>query len=640
MDKTKASAKQGRPDMERPIGARPIVDADYRMMVEAVTDYAIFFIDINGAVRSWNAGARRLKGYEFAEVEGRHFSMFYPQEMVDRRWPEYELEEASRTGRFEDEGWRLRKDGSRFWANIIITRLIGPDGSIHGFSKITRDLTERRRGEELTRQSEERFRLLVENVKDYAIFLLDPSGYVISWNAGAERSKGYVASEIIGQHLSVFYPEDKQAESQSPQQLSTAMREGKFEDERWCLRKDGSRFWASVTITSVFDDTGRHRGFVMVTRDLSESRKISDLENEGRRISAYLAMLGHELRNPLAPVVSAVGLMRQIPIESPPLRAARDVIDRQVQQMARMIDDLLDVSRITSGSIRLERKPVALADVVDQAVETSQPLMDERGHVLSVKLDAAPLWVSGDRARLVQVVTNLLNNAAKYTPPGGQVAIDVVPVGRELEIRVRDNGSGIEEGLQEHIFELFVQGKQDISRGAGGLGVGLALSRQIVHQHGGSIAVFSKGVPGAGSEFVVKLPAVAAPAGWRRPDTQGRKRVLVVDDNQDSANMMVLLVESLGFETLVAYDGPAAIESVLAQSPDLVLLDIGLPGLSGLDVAMRIGAEILNPPKLVAISGYGQESDREASLKAGFQAHLVKPVPFEQLSLMLKNMLG
>jgi len=308
--------------------------------------------------------------------------------------------------------------------------------------------------------------------------------------------------------------------------------------------------------------------------------------------------------------------------------------------MARMIDDLLDVSRITSGTIRMERKPVALNDVIEQAVETAQPLIDERRHKLGLKLDSATSWVSGDRARLIQVLTNLLNNAAKYTPPGGEIAVEVVPVGSDLEIRIRDNGPGIEEGLQDLIFELFVQGKQDISRGKGGLGVGLALSRQIVNQHGGSIAVFSKGVAGAGSEFVVTLPAAAAPAGWGRPEAQGRKRVLVVDDNHDSANMMVLLVESLGYDTLVAYDGRAAIESVLTQAPDLVLLDIGLPGLSGLEVATRIGTEVLHPPKLVAISGYGQDSDREASLKAGFHSHLVKPVPFEQLSQMLKGLLG
>jgi PAS domain S-box-containing protein len=309
------SAKAVSDERAQPLGSRPLTDADYRLMVDAASDYAIFALDLDGFIRSWNAGARKLKGYEADEVIGRHFSMFYPQELKDRHWPQHELAEALKVGRFEDEGWRIRKDGTRFWANIIITRLLGPGGELRGFSKITRDLSERRRQEELLRNSEERFRLLVESVKDYAIFMLDPSGHVVSWNPGAENNKGYKAAEIIGKHFSVFYPEELAHTGAPELELETALKKGRYRDEGWRVRKDGSRYWAGVVLTAIYDELGRHRGFAKVTRDLTESRKISALEDEGRRILQFIAMLGHELRNPLAPMTNAVALMRREPLE-------------------------------------------------------------------------------------------------------------------------------------------------------------------------------------------------------------------------------------------------------------------------------------------------------------------------------------
>ncbi|WP_077001959.1 PAS domain S-box protein [Variovorax sp. KK3] len=620
-------------------------DADYRLMVDAVTDYAIFLLDTEGRVRSWNAGAHRIKGYEANEVIGRHFSLFYPPDQLARGWPEYELRMARETGRFEDEGWRLRKDGSRFWANVVITRLLGPDGGFRGFSKITRDLTERRQQEEHMRLSEERFRLLVESVKDYAIFMLDPSGRVVSWNMGARRFKGYEANEIIGHHFSVFYPPEQKSRGWPDEELRIAQREGSFEDEGWRLRKDGSRFWASVVITAVHDASGALIGFAKVTRDLTEQRRVSSLEDEGRRISTFLAMLGHELRNPLAPIANALALMKRLKLETPQLTLVQDTISRQLRQLVRLVDDLLDVGRITSGKIRLETRPVDLRDAVAEALEAMTPLAADKSHQVRLEVSQSPLWVLGDRARLIQVISNLLGNAIKFTPSSGHVELRASLRGDRVELSVRDDGPGVPQRDLQRIFNLFEQGEQDLARSQGGLGLGLSLVQQLVDLHGGEVACFSKGVPGEGSEFVVLLPRSTAPVVPDKPPStsqphDGRPFVLVVDDNRDAAETMSALMDALGCRSVMRHDGLSALEAIKHLAPDLVLLDIGLPGLNGLEVAQRTRAEVAKPPPLIAVSGYGQERDRQLSFEAGFFAHLTKPVDVAQIEALLARLLG
>jgi PAS domain S-box-containing protein len=611
-------------------------------MVESVSDYSIIVLDPGGIVISWNGGARKLKGYDAEEAIGRHFSLFYPSELLEQDQPDRALATVRKAGHMEEEGWRLRKDGTRFWASVVITQMTGTNGEVRGFSMITRDLSERRRQDEMLRMSEERFRLLVEGVKDYAIFMLDPGGHIVSWNLGAQKNKGYEASEIIGQHFSVFYPPEVAAIGWPEQELRNALRDGRFEDEGWRIRKDGSRFWASVVITALHDATGRHRGFAKVTRDLTERRRVTALEDEGRRVTNFLAMLGHELRNPLAPISNALELLKREKTESAVIAHTRDIIGRQLRQMTRLVDDLLDVGRITSGKIHLESKPVRLRDAIAEAAEAVRPLIESKSQTLHLHCQEADPWISGDRARLIQIVSNLIHNAAKFTQSGGNISVSLSQVGNEVSVSVRDDGPGIQPKDLQRIFDLFVQGEQDMARSQGGLGLGLSLVQQLVTSHGGRVSAFSTGRPGEGSEFVVQFPIVQAPATTLESELRpaGERRVLVVDDNIDAAETMALVLDVLGYKSSAVHGGLAAIDAVKAQNPDVVLLDIGLPDVDGHEVARRLRAELTNPPPLIAITGYGQESDRETSLGVGFKAHLTKPVDVDQLSALLDGLLG
>ena len=624
-----------------PLNQRTLTDADYRLMVEGVTDYAITVLDPGGIFISWNGGAKKLNGYDGPEVLGRHFSLLYPSELLEQNRPDRDLASALELGHVEEEGWRLRKDGTRFWASVVITRMTGTDGDVRGYSMITRDLSERRRQDEMLRMSEERFRLLVEGVKDYAIFMLDPGGHIVSWNLGAQKNKGYEASEIIGQHFSKFYPAEVAASGWPEEELRNALRDGRFEDEGWRIRKDGSRFWASVVITALHDATGKHRGFAKVTRDLTERRRVTALEDEGRRVTNFLAMLGHELRNPLAPISNALELLKREKTDSAVVAHTRDIIGRQLRQMTRLVDDLLDVGRITSGKIHLESKPVRLRDAIAQAAEAVRPLIESKSQALHLDAGATDPWVAGDSARIIQIVSNLIHNAAKFTHDGGSIWVSLSESGTNADISVRDDGPGIPPKDLSRIFDLFVQGEQNVARTQGGLGLGLSLVQQLTTLHDGRVSAFSTGRPGEGSEFVVQFPTTLAPVATleAQPRPAGEQRVLVVDDNRDAAETMAMLLEALGYRSSVAHGGLAAIEAVKSQDPDVVLLDIGLPDLSGHEVARRLRAEMINPPPLIAVTGYGQASDRDTSLEAGFRAHLTKPVDVDRLSALLERLL-
>ncbi|HEY1549385.1 MAG TPA: ATP-binding protein [Kofleriaceae bacterium] len=490
--------------------------------------------------------------------------------------------------------------------------------------------------------TDDMLRLLVSTVRDYAIFMLDPTGHVATWNTGAERIKGYAASEITGRHFSAFYPAEDIRAGKCEYELEIATRDGRFEDEGWRLRKDGSRFWANVVITAVRNERGTLVGFAKITRDLSDRKRMETeralrlaAEESNRAKDEFLAMLGHELRNPLAPIVTAVQLMRLRGDQG----ATRElsVIDRQVRHMMRLVDDLLDIARITRGKVELRRERCDLRVSVLKAIETTAPLVQQRRHALSTEISDEELACDIDEVRMTQVITNLLTNAAKYTEAGGKISISATRRGREAVIEVSDSGVGIDPSLLPHVFELFTQGPQNADRSSGGLGLGLALVRQLVEMHGGHVLATSDG-PGKGSRFTVSVPtAEVEPPQESMPHIPLRRattkhRILLVDDNEDARVLLADILDSLGHDVVAVGDATAALERAPAFAPDLAILDIGLPEMDGYELALKLRAALGNAvPKLVALTGYGQPGDRERSARAGFHHHLVKPVDLRKL---------
>jgi PAS domain S-box-containing protein len=487
----------------------------YRLLVESVLDYAIFALDATGHIRTWNAGAQRIKGYTAEEIIGKHFSIFYPPEKVAEGFPEHELREAARHGRFEDEGWRVRKDGSRFWANVVITALRDRTGTLLGFGKVTRDLTERRAAEEAVRLSEQRFRMLIDSVQDYGIFMLDRDGHVSSWNEGAERINGYTAAEIVGQHFSIFYPDEDLAWNKPAYELEVATRDGKFEDEGWRVRKDGSRFWANVVITAVRDEHGALVGFSKVTRDLTErraaqeraiedARRVAEAEAANRAKSEFLASMSHELRTPLNAIGGYADLLLLGVAGSldPEKREYLDRIRRSQQHLLGIINDLLNFSRLEAGRVSFEMQPVSLGEAIRRVLPMIEPQADQRG--LRVALEPGrDEFAQADPAKVEQILINLLSNAVKFTESGGSISIAQFQDGEWSGVRVRDTGIGIPQNKLEAIFEPFVQVGRTLNSAHEGTGLGLSISRELARAMGGDLTVES--TRGSGSTFTLRL---------------------------------------------------------------------------------------------------------------------------------------
>lgn len=888
----------------------------FAQLVAGVRDYAVLLLDRNGIVLTWNAGAERLKGYRPEEIIGQHFSRFYPRESISAGWPAKELKVAVETGRFEVENWRLRKDGSKFWASVVITALRGPDQEVRGFLKITRDLTDRKQTEERLKLSEERFRLLVDGVSDYAVFMLDPDGRIATWNVGAQRLKQYTAEEIIGQHFSKFYTKADIERNWPAEELRVAAAVGRFEDEGLRVRKDGTTFWANVVITSVKNEFGILRGYAKVTRDLTErqaaeesrrrllmeevarreaeqwaheidrqreqlqvtlssigdavivtdgagiitflnpvaseltgwnleeatgtplqsvfrivnettgepianpvelvfregnvvtlandtaliakngkivpiedsaapirsksgeiegavlvfrdvtemrravdtrlrlaaivessddaiigetldgkisswnkgaqqlygysadevigqplsiliprdhpdelpdlmekigraesiehfetqrickdgsrvdvaltispilnaygkvvgaskiARDVTARKQEDRRKNEFLAVLAHELRNPLASLRNGLQVLRLADNDRAALAQARPMMERQLQHLVRLVDDLLDISRISQGKLQLRKERLSLGAVVAHALEVIGQHANHGDHKLTVKVPEEPTYVDADKTRLAQAISNLVNNAIKYSEPGSQIWVTAEHRGNEAVITVKDSGVGIEPAMLGKVFDMFTQIDRSLEQSQGGLGVGLNIVKQLVEMHGGTVAARSAGL-GKGSEFSIHLPVVLAmhqqqdSSGDEPVATSTRHRILVVDDNRDAASSMAMMLQMMGNDVCTAHDGLAGIEAAETFVPDLILLDIGMPKLNGYDTCRRIreqpwGKNVV----IVALTGWGQDEDKQRSQEAGFNSHVVKPVDpatLEQLLVSLRSAAG
>jgi PAS domain S-box-containing protein len=516
----------------------------------------------------------------------------------------------------------------------------------------------RERAEQSLRDTEDRFRLLVEGVEDYAIVELDVQGQVTGWNKGGERIFGYSAGEILGQHYSVFFTAPARRNGLPKRKLATAAKTGKASHDEWLVRRNAAQFWASGTITALCDEAHKLRRFVLIVRDLTERKQLEDalrdraqkLVESDRCKDEFLAMLAHELRNPLAPIQSAVELLNRYGAGQPSLTEPASIVARQVRHMTRLLDDLLDVSRVTHNKIQLRHTWVSISALVDRAVESCSSLAASRDHDLSVSLPAEPITVRGDADRLEQVLVNLLNNACKYTEPGGHIRLTVEGREQDVMIRVSDNGVGIPPDMLPTIFDLFAQSDRSLAHSAGGLGLGLALARRLVEMHGGRIEARSEG-SGCGSDFVVYLPAQrgkqaprewdssAQPAAHQPPTVDDTQRLLLVDDNADALLMLASLLELEGYEVHTASDGRGALDAAERLQPDVVLLDIGLPDINGYEVARLLRAQpALRDILLVAVTGYGQAADRRRSAAAGFDHHLVKPINFNELSPLLARL--
>jgi two-component system CheB/CheR fusion protein len=934
-----ASDPTGDPPLERALGG---AEEQHRLLMECVTDYAIFFLDPHGRVAAWNAGAERILGYRESEALGEPFHRFFTPEDLHSGQPEKELQTAARTGRANDDRWLVRKDGTRLWCSGVTTALRDEEDRLRGFAKVVRDLSERRRADETSL----RLAALVESCED-AIIGQTLEGLITTWNQGAERLFGYTAEEVRGKPVSLLRPSDLPDELPG---IMARLRRGERIEHYDTVRvsKDGQRLDVSVTISPINDANGRIVGASAITRDISERKRaerrriarlaatqvlaeattvheaapgilraiceslgwdagalwgvdadagvlrclevwhqaavrmtgfeaacrrqtfrpgvglpgrvwssgqpawipdvgqddnfpralvasgeglhgafgcpirlgkeplavieffshevrqpdedllemmatissqvglfmgrerveslhrrfVSLVENssefiglataegaaffvneagrrlvgldsldevrrtqvvdyfppedrpriqkevlpvvlrdgrwsgevrfrhfktgatipvvwnvvclkdqtsgqplalacissdvtdrkrleealhqraeelaqEARQKDDFLAVLAHELRNPLAPVRNVLQVIRTASHDAALVEQMGAMAERQVGYMTHLVDDLLDLSRISRGLMRLLREPLDVAQPVQQAVEGVQPLVRERGLTLSVSLPPEPVVVDADPTRLQQVVGNLLSNAAKYTDPGGTILLTARQKGSDLVLRVRDTGIGIPPDMLPRIFDLFVQAERRLDRSQGGLGIGLTLVRQLVEMHGGTVTAHSDG-PGKGSEFVVRLPTLTAEQKGellrKPPEAQhpvartAPRRILVVDDNVDAAESLAVLLRLEGHQVRVACDGPAALAAAQTNPPEMVVLDLGMPGMDGFEVARRLRAlPATKDTLLVAMTGWAQEEDRRRCSEAGFDGHLPKPVEWDALRQFLAH---
>jgi two-component system, chemotaxis family, CheB/CheR fusion protein len=493
---------------------------------------------------------------------------------------------------------------------------------------------------------------------DDAIVSKTLDGLIQSWNAGAERIFGYEESEVIGRPITIIIPPELQEEER---RILDLVRHGERVDHFDTIRltKDGRRIAISLTVSPVRDSRGTIVGASKVARDISERKAAEQALRESelrlraseealldadRRKDEFLALLAHELRNPLAPIRYALAANKKQGRTPDQQRRAEEVIERQVTHMSRLLDDLLDVSRITRGTLELKKSSTELTLVVGSAIETARPVLDAKHHTLALDLPQQAVRLDADAVRLAQVFSNLLINAAKYTDPGGRIALRASQLGNELVVAISDNGMGISEEMKPRLFTLFSQAPAAMGRSEGGLGVGLSLVRGLVSLHGGSVAARSDG-PGKGSEFIVRIPVGAAleypeiDAAADVPVPGAGLKILVVDDSRDAADTCAILLELSGHHVQTAYTGQRALELAESFRPHVLLLDIGLPDLDGYQLARKIRANQWGRGAvLIAVTGWGQEADRQRAFEAGFDQHLTKPIAAETVESLIQSL--
>ena len=598
----------------------------FRYLVEGVVDYAIYMLDVNGVITNWNRGAERIKGYQAADIIGQHFGVFYTPSTRNDGAPARALATALAEGRFEGEGWRVRKDGSQFWASVVIDPIYDDDGQHIGFAKITRDISERRAAEVALTQSERQFRLLVSSVVDYALYMLDPNGIVTNWNTGAEQIKGYKAEEIIGQHFSRFYTPADRAAGVPLRGLNTASTEGRFETEGWRLRKDGSQFWANVVIDAIRDERGQLVGFAKITRDITERknaeavlRKAQEQIAQSQKMEALGQLTGgvaHDFNNLLMIVSGHAQLLRARMGEDPRVVRSLDAIDIAARRGE-------DLTRHLLSFARRQRLQTTVAPFAERMAGVRELVASSLPATVQLTIDIPrDLWpVKADQGELDLALLNLAVNARDAMPSGGVLSITGENVvlaekpegGRDfVAVTVADTGVGIPPDILDRIFEPFFTTKE-VNKGTG---LGLAQVFGFAHQAGGEVKVFSQ--LGEGTRFVIHLPrsgetttaADDQPADLSADSTEGVV-ILVIEDNPDVAEVASALLQQLGYESRVVGSAAAALAALQEGAPpDLVFSDVVMAGeMDGVALARLLREQHPDLPVLLA-TGYSQTAER------------------------------
>jgi PAS domain S-box-containing protein len=625
-----------------------------RITLSSIGD-AVITTDTTGQVTYLNSVAEQLTAWKSAEAQGRPLEeVFRIVNETTGAAAENPALRALREGKvvgLANHTVLVARNGDRCPIDDSAAPITDELGRVAGCVLIFRDVTEQRETEAARLRELMTARLLAAIVEssDDAIVSKSLQGIIQSWNAAAERLFGHSAEEAIGKHISLVIPEDRLAEEDTIiSTLKAGRRIEHFETER--VHKQGHRVHVSLTISPVHDATGQVVGASKIVRDIT-ARKLAEAEREkltadlrvaDQRKNEFIATLAHELRNPLAPISNMLEVLKHEDADPAARRQAREIMERQLRQLVRLVDDLLDLNRITHNRLELRHDEVELAPIVQQAIEASRPLAAASDQRISVSLPAGPVWLRADPARLAQVFGNLFNNASRYSPAGATITVSARTEADQVVISVRDNGIGIPPDKLEEIFDMFMQLDRTHAQAQGGLGIGLTLAKRLVQMHGGTIEARSEG-KGRGSEFLVRLPVVKEPAATAQPGRPSldaaARRVLVVDDNADAAMSLAMLLQIAGNETRVVHDGLAALEAAQEFRPNVMLLDIGMPKLDGYEVCRRLrsqswGTEIF----VIALTGWGQEDDRRKSAAAGFDGHLVKPIEPEMLSTLLATL--
>jgi PAS domain S-box-containing protein len=591
---------------------KPLTDEQrFQYLISGISDYAIYMLDPEGHVSSWNAGAQRFKGYLAPEILGEHFSRFYTPEDRASGMPARALATALAEGKYEAEGWRMRQDGTRFWASVVIDPIYDEQGTLLGYAKITRDITDKRQAEQALRASEERFRLLVQGVTDYAIYMLSPAGEVTNWNVGAERIKGYMADEIVGQHFSRFYTEEDRLGGRPQRALATAARDNRYEAEGWRLRKDGTRFWAHVVIDAIRDDMGQLIGFAKITRDLTEKKKADAALAEANAalfqaqkmesIGQLTGGIAHDFNNLLSVLASGLEVLTLGRGGSADVKTF-DSMRRAIDRGATLTQQLLAFARqqpLQPETRSVNRLISGFESVLRRAVSASIEF--------TVKLEPQVRTTVIDSARFESAILNLVVNARDAMPEGGRLEIETANVdlaehevrglapGPYVRVTVADTGTGMSPETAARAFEPFYTTKE-VGKGTG---LGLSQVYGFIKQSGGEVVIGT--VPGEGTAITIFLPAALGKDGGAHPDTT--ELVLIVEDEPDLMDVASALYISMGYEVVTASNAQEALSLLASREVDILFTDVIMPGMNGIELATHARTHYPHV-KVILASGY------------------------------------